>query len=296
MQWVLLLAGGWLAATVSEAAGFGGALLLLPVLTWTVGPKAAVPVLTLAQLLGNLSRAGIGWRDIRWRPVLLFSAGAVLASLLGARLFVELAAPVVQRAIGTFLLAIVAFRHTRMGKGLRAVRALDRRESLPGSGSGSRDGAGFLDGKEAPDTAVRATVWGPGREPAGDRGSGSARPIALCPRIAGEKPPIAVSLEEQPGDHEDGDQGRHRAHFDGVMSRLRCRHVFPDFQSDSGDGPTADGIGFPADRVHQATRTDRATVPQLPHGGQQSRNLLSVCLVQHGPAPCKLPLLATDGR
>jgi len=118
MNWLLLLVGGWLAATISGAAGFGGALLLLPVLTWVVGPKAAVPVLTLAQLLGNLSRAGFGWREIKWRPVLLFSAGAVLASLLGARLFVELAAPVVQRAIGTFLLLIVAFRHTRMGKGL----------------------------------------------------------------------------------------------------------------------------------------------------------------------------------
>lgn len=33
----LLLLGGWLAATVSGAAGFGGALLILPLLAHAVG-------------------------------------------------------------------------------------------------------------------------------------------------------------------------------------------------------------------------------------------------------------------
>jgi hypothetical protein len=53
LNWLFLLLCGWLAATVSGAAGFGGALLLLPVLTMTVGAKAAVPILTVAQLLGG---------------------------------------------------------------------------------------------------------------------------------------------------------------------------------------------------------------------------------------------------
>ena len=90
LRWVFLLICGWLAATISGAAGFGGALLLLPVLAYAVGGKAAVPILTLAQLLGNLSRAGFGWREIRWRPALAFGAGAVPASIVGSRLFVAL--------------------------------------------------------------------------------------------------------------------------------------------------------------------------------------------------------------
>lgn len=116
LDWALLLLGGWLAATVSGAAGFGGALLLLPVLTFTVGAKAAVPVLTLAQLLGNLSRAGFGFRDIRWRPALAFSAGAIPASVAGARLFVSLPTDLILRLIGVFLLGVVALRHTGIGK------------------------------------------------------------------------------------------------------------------------------------------------------------------------------------
>ena len=100
LQWVILLVAGWLAATVSGIAGFGGALLLLPVLSHVAGAKAAVPILTLAQLLGNMSRAGFGWRDIRWRPALIFGAGAVPASLVGARLFVASPAWLVSREIG----------------------------------------------------------------------------------------------------------------------------------------------------------------------------------------------------
>lgn len=115
-EWVILLLCGWLAATVSGAAGFGGALLLLPVLTLAVGAKAAVPILTVAQLLGNLSRAGFGWRDIRWRPALVFSAGAVPASVLGSRLFVGLPSGLLLRLIGVFLLAVVALRHTPLGR------------------------------------------------------------------------------------------------------------------------------------------------------------------------------------
>src|SRR4051812_28204401 len=89
MRWIGLLFCGWLAGTISGAVGFGGALLLLPILAFAVGGKTAVPILTVAQLLGNLSRVGFGWRDIRWRPALLFSTGAIPASFLGSRLFVE---------------------------------------------------------------------------------------------------------------------------------------------------------------------------------------------------------------
>ena len=116
MMWALLLIGAWLAASISGAAGFGGALLLLPLLTWVVGPRAAVPLLTIAQLCGNLSRVGFGFREISWKPVWRFCAGAVPASVLGAWLFVGLPGEWVQRGIGVFLLALVAVRQTKLAE------------------------------------------------------------------------------------------------------------------------------------------------------------------------------------
>ena len=115
LRWLLLPACGWVAGSVSGAAGFGGALLLLPALAFAVGARSAVPILTVAQLLGNLSRAGLGWRDVRWRPALIFSAGAVPASLVGARLFAGLPSASAPRLIGAFLLVVVALRHTALG-------------------------------------------------------------------------------------------------------------------------------------------------------------------------------------
>ncbi len=113
LAWFWLLGCGWLAATVSGVAGFGGALLLLPVLVLAVGDRSAVPILTVAQLLGNLSRAGFGFRDVRWRPAILFSIGAIPASLLGARVFVGLPQAEARRFVGVLLLVVVALRHAR---------------------------------------------------------------------------------------------------------------------------------------------------------------------------------------
>lgn len=55
MEILILLVGSFLAALVSGAAGFGGSLLLLPVATACVGAEMAVPVLTIAQLIGNIA-------------------------------------------------------------------------------------------------------------------------------------------------------------------------------------------------------------------------------------------------
>ena len=147
---------------MSGAAGFGGTLLLLPLLVHAVGAKAAIPILTLAQLAGNLSRAALGWRTIRWRPVLLFCVGAVPAAVLGARLFITLPSGLILRTVGFFLLGVVALRHTPLGK-----RTIPETWLLPGGavvgflsavvGSAGTLGALLFLGLGLPATAYVAT-------------------------------------------------------------------------------------------------------------------------------------------
>lgn len=110
LEYALLFVAAYVAAAVSGAAGFGGALLLLPLLVASVGVAQAVPLLTIAQLIGNLSRASFGFAQIRWKAVGLFLLGAAPASLLGARSFVELPKTWVMRAIGAAILAFVALK------------------------------------------------------------------------------------------------------------------------------------------------------------------------------------------
>lgn len=106
----LLIAGAFLAAAISGAAGFGGALLLLPLLSHTVGPTLAVPLLTMAQLVGNLSRVGFGFRQIQWRPVGLFLISAVPMAVLGALSFLSIPRHAVNRSIGAAILLFAVLR------------------------------------------------------------------------------------------------------------------------------------------------------------------------------------------
>lgn len=114
--WVLLLFLGWLAGTVSGSAGFGGALLLLPVLAFTVGSKAAVPILTVARSsatsrgLRSAGEISGGVRPSSSVPV------PSRRSVLEARLFVGLPSTFLLRLMGVLLLSVVALRHTPLGK------------------------------------------------------------------------------------------------------------------------------------------------------------------------------------
>lgn len=110
LELVALFAAAFAAAAISGAAGFGGALLLLPLLVATVGATHAVPLLTIAQLIGNLSRAGFGFKQIQWKPVGLFLLGALPLSVLGALSFVQLPKDLVTRAIGAAILTFVALK------------------------------------------------------------------------------------------------------------------------------------------------------------------------------------------
>jgi uncharacterized membrane protein YfcA len=111
LEAALLFIAAFAAAAISGAAGFGGALLLLPLLVATVGVTEAVPLLTIAQLIGNLSRAGFGFSQIQWKPVGLFLLGAAPLSILGALSFVQFPKEWVTRAIGAAILVFVVLKY-----------------------------------------------------------------------------------------------------------------------------------------------------------------------------------------
>lgn len=108
-----------LASILAAVAGFGGAVILLPVLVWTFGVRDAVPILTVVQLIGNLSRVYFNRRELVLPVVAWFALGAVPLAVLGGLLFATAPAPVLKRLLGAFLLAAVAYRHTAFGRQAR---------------------------------------------------------------------------------------------------------------------------------------------------------------------------------
>jgi len=110
LTYLLLFCVSFAAALVSGSVGFGGALLLLPVLVPMVGVNNAVPLLTVAQLVGNGSRVAFGFRRIHWKPVILFLCAAIPLSIVGAFTFVQLPKGIVSRCIGAAILLFLFLR------------------------------------------------------------------------------------------------------------------------------------------------------------------------------------------
>ena len=109
----LLLAGGaFLASMLAAVAGFGGSAVLLPGLVLVFGVRDAIPILTVAQLIGNLSRVWFNRRELDLPVVGWFALGGVPAALIGGFLFASAPLALLTRLLGIFLIAVVVCRHT----------------------------------------------------------------------------------------------------------------------------------------------------------------------------------------
>ncbi len=93
--------------------------MLLPVLVAFFGVRDAIPILTVAQLVGNGSRVVLNWREVVLPVVGWFALGGVLLALLGGWLFATAPISPLTRALGGFLLLVVAVRRFGLWKPAR---------------------------------------------------------------------------------------------------------------------------------------------------------------------------------
>jgi uncharacterized protein len=113
LQWIVLALTALFASTLAAVTGFGGAAVLLPVLVAAFGVRDAIPILTVAQLIGNGSRVWFNRKEVNWQVVGWFALGGVPMALLGGYLFARAPLAALTRLLGAFLLFIVVWRHIR---------------------------------------------------------------------------------------------------------------------------------------------------------------------------------------
>ncbi|TAF65426.1 MAG: sulfite exporter TauE/SafE family protein [Cytophagales bacterium] len=82
MFYLLLFIVVILASTLSALFGLAGGTIIMAVFTWTLGIKAAVPLHSTVQLVGNVARIGVYYALIEWKIVRYF----VVLTLPGAYL------------------------------------------------------------------------------------------------------------------------------------------------------------------------------------------------------------------
>jgi len=116
---IAVIATALVASILAAVAGFGGAVIMLPVLVWAVGIQDAIPILTIAQLIGNLSRVIFNKRELKWPVIWRFTLGAVPTAVIGGIIFATAPTTALVRLLGVFLILMVVYRHTRLGKSTR---------------------------------------------------------------------------------------------------------------------------------------------------------------------------------
>ncbi len=111
LRFSLLACVAFVAALLAAVTGFGGAAVLLPMLVFVFGVREAIPILTVAQLIGNGSRVWFNRHELDWRVVAWFALGGVPMALVGGFLFAHAPLAALTRVLGVFLVLIVVLRH-----------------------------------------------------------------------------------------------------------------------------------------------------------------------------------------
>ena len=118
---ILLLAASLPAAVAGGALGFGTGLVLLPIVVWVVGVRSSVPVLTVALIVGNLSRAWWSRDELDWRVIGAYSAGAVPMAAIGSVMYTAAPSEWLSRFMGVVLLLAIPL-HRWLERGPRRMR------------------------------------------------------------------------------------------------------------------------------------------------------------------------------
>jgi len=119
--YLFVLIVGVFAGTIGGVIGTGSSIILLPVLVFTFGPLQAVPIMAIASLMVNFSRAAAWWREIDWRALAAYSLPAIPAAALGARTLIQLPPALIDTLLGLFFLAMIPGRRFLEKRGWRAT-------------------------------------------------------------------------------------------------------------------------------------------------------------------------------
>ncbi|MDX1664689.1 MAG: sulfite exporter TauE/SafE family protein, partial [Candidatus Promineifilaceae bacterium] len=107
LTWLIIAIAGFVAYIISTVGGGGGALILVPVLTFYLGAQAAAPVLSLGNTINRPVRLLLFWEYIDWSVAKYYIPGGIAGALLGAYLFATISVEALQIVIGLFLISTV---------------------------------------------------------------------------------------------------------------------------------------------------------------------------------------------
>jgi uncharacterized membrane protein YfcA len=104
---------------IGGVSGYGSGALMPLVLVPVVGPEPVVPILSIAALFNNTSRAAAFFRMVDWRRAAVVLPSALPATVAGAWIYSRLSGRGAAVVIGAMLIASVPLRRNWAKRGLK---------------------------------------------------------------------------------------------------------------------------------------------------------------------------------
>ena len=104
---IILVAASFFTSGLTAAAGVGGGLLMLALMTYLIPISALIPVHGLVQLGSNAGRSWVQRAHIDWGITQYFLIGSVLGALAGAMLVVQIPKNLLEVFLGAFIIVLV---------------------------------------------------------------------------------------------------------------------------------------------------------------------------------------------
>lgn len=104
---IFLMLVAIIASCISAIFGLAGGAVFFSALVWMVDAKTAIPIHSGVQLISNLSRIAVYFRQVQWRIALYFSILLLPGAYLGSMLFSLFNSQVMEALIGVFIILTV---------------------------------------------------------------------------------------------------------------------------------------------------------------------------------------------
>ncbi len=107
MIFLLLFIFGLIAWFFSTIAAGGAATLLIPIISFLIGAQMVAPIISIAALIANPSRAVIFRKNIDWQVIRFLLPGSIIGAVVGSWSLSQSNIQVIQILLGLFLISYV---------------------------------------------------------------------------------------------------------------------------------------------------------------------------------------------
>ena len=119
LPFVVLALSALIGFMVAGVVGFGGGIIIMPVLVWVIGPREAVPVISVIAFIAGVSRTALNWENINWGVVVWSCLGAVPLIAVASYVYVITPLFLLTKVIGVLLILFVLYRHTHWANNVK---------------------------------------------------------------------------------------------------------------------------------------------------------------------------------